>query len=205
MKSKNNNNKIVIEERGIITLETESKKVQIKNELTPRGKLEILMSFFYDAFYWQRPEEGIKTADDEYAGQILVDNTDDYEYGLEETTRAAFETFGLGKRIDDSVTNSQINMDSQIYDTEYANMTLQNENLPETDIYRFELFRNIKADEFTNKDEDDEKEFDFVAIKEDSGNLTALYGFLDSIFTVEPYEQLDVTWEIELKLPDVPS
>lgn len=194
-------NEIVVEERGLITLETESRKVQVENSLTPRGKLEMLWRIFMDGSYWN---QGGDNEIDENIGHILEENTEDYDYGLDVDDYGARTNLVLGTIANENINNSEINVDEKIYNSSWESMEFIDESLPQKDIYKIELFKNIKSDEFEQA-EDESKSFDLVMVGDFSSYVGSLYAFLDDAFTVEPYEQLDLTWEIELKLPDVPE
>lgn len=194
-------NEIVIEEHGLITLETESRKVKVENSLTPRGKLEMLWKIFTDGgTSWNAASQ---TIIDEGLGNIIEDNVEDYEYGLDVNTNTSLYNIFFGLAVNQEIQNSEVNIDKKIYDTQWRDINLNDETL-ENDIYKAELFMNIKSDEF-EQPEDESKEFDLIFVGDSYGDIAALYAFLDDTFTIEPYEQLDFTWEIELKLPDVPE
>lgn len=206
-------NKLTVEQKGIITLKTESRKLVTFNTMTPRCKLEMLLSMnliFADTTDPVSYNFGINTshvrlADYELTipGDILQDNTEDYKYGLNAETDLSRKNLVLGTKNDTEIDNSEIDIDSKLYDDDMGNsISDTSESLPQKDILEVIYSFNIQADEF-EEPEEDTKTFNTIAIG--NGAVCSFYSILDDDFTIEPYEQLDIDWTMEFKLPDVPA
>lgn len=215
-------NKIEIIEKGIVTVRAESPEGKIRNiargynEITPRGKLECLFNIINASSnewdMWNVPErEAFAEINDDtiYFGDILENQTESYDYGQNVSNYNCISSLILANKADENIYNSELDADSITHVREQTiNVNEDNvkEELPETDILKITKSWYIISSSvsWNDLDDEDEKEFNVIAIGDANGDIVSIYSFLDETFTLAGYENLYIDWEQEFVLPDVP-